>query len=357
MCKKLIYFSFIVLLLSVTSSSIADVDIVAYYGMDEGSGTTVADGSGNGYNGTNNGTPTWVDGPDGFGTALRFVGATGGVECGTFDPAVEGKVSLACWAYFEGPGGDGYQGFICKNGPGQTFMTELNGTSGYLYWNSSGTDAYDLMILPTDRWVHIAIVHDNASGTTEVYANGVLQITSTATWAGNSPDAAVRFGATGAGYNFFNGVIDEVYFFSSLLTAEEVVAVMNGEYGPNASPSGKAKNPQPENNDPDVENGAILSWTSGAFADTHNVFIGTDFNDVNDATIASHDNVTLTEGLDVNNFDPSTLEYGITYYWRVDEVNAPSNPGTFTGTVWSFTVEPYVYNILAENITATAISS
>ncbi len=36
-------------------------------------------------------------------------------------------------------------------------------------------------------------------------------------------------------------------------------------------------------------------------------------------------------------YDPGPLEYGTTYYWRIDEVNAI---GTTTGTVWSFTVAP-----------------
>ncbi|MBN1973928.1 MAG: hypothetical protein JW787_09845, partial [Sedimentisphaerales bacterium] len=103
----------------------------------------------------------------------------------------------------------------------------------------------------------------------------------------------------------------------------------------------KASSPNPKDEETDVVRNAILSWKAGISADSHNVYFGTDLDDVNNATISSHDNVTLTESLDVNNFDPGTLELGVTYYWRVDEVNAPSSPGSYKGQVWQFTVEPY----------------
>jgi len=46
---------------------------------------------------------------------------------------------------------------------------------------------------------------------------------------------------------------------------------------------------------------------------------------------------------------------GQTYFWRIDEVNAPPDSTIFKGEVWSFTTEPIGYPI--ENVTATASSS
>jgi hypothetical protein len=46
------------------------------------------------------------------------------------------------------------------------------------------------------------------------------------------------------------------------------------------------------------------------------------------------------EALDVNELELSRLAYNLDYYWRVDEVNAPANPGTYTGRTWSFKTEP-----------------
>ena len=44
------------------------------------------------------------------------------------------------------------------------------------------------------------------------------------------------------------------------------------------------------------------------------------------------------------------LEYGTTYYWRVDEVNLPSKPGTSTGNVWSFKTELKGYPLAPASI-------
>jgi hypothetical protein len=52
------------------------------------------------------------------------------------------------------------------------------------------------------------------------------------------------------------------------------------------------------------------------------------------------------------------LDWGRSYYWRIDEVNAPVNPGVHKGKTWSFTVEPYAYDMtFDEHITAVTASS
>jgi hypothetical protein len=86
------------------------------------------------------------------------------------------------------------------------------------------------------------------------------------------------------------------------------------------------------------------------------VYFGDNFDDVNNADITNPLDVLVSPGQDANTFDPDgLLEFEQTYYWRVDEVNAPPDSTVFKGYVWSFTVEPFVYPI--ENITATSSSS
>ena len=123
-----------------------------------------------------------------------------------------------------------------------------------------------------------------------------------------------------------------------------------------------AYNPYPANNKTDVLIGLNeISWTPNEYvalqSGTHNVFFGTNFDDVNNATIAEPLSTTPTEGLDVNNYKPGKLEYGTTYYWRVDEVNSPASQGQFKGMVWQFTMEPVALQLEKENITATASST
>ncbi len=97
-----------------------------------------------------------------------------------------------------------------------------------------------------------------------------------------------------------------------------------------------------------------ISWTPGEYAEKHIVFFGTDFDDVNQATINNPLGTTVYPDLDVNSIDLDRLELSTTYYWRVDEVNAPSKPATHKGVTWSFTTELKGYTLAASHITATA---
>ncbi|MBN1363155.1 MAG: discoidin domain-containing protein [Sedimentisphaerales bacterium] len=115
----------------------------------------------------------------------------------------------------------------------------------------------------------------------------------------------------------------------------------------------KAKNPQPESETTDVPIDVALSWTPGRYAATHNVYLGSNFDDVNDATAGSP--LLVSPGQAETTYDPpGLLEYGTTYYWRIDEVNAPPTSSTvFKGKVWNFTTEPRYYAVEDVNVTAS----
>jgi len=82
--------------------------------------------------------------------------------------------------------------------------------------------------------------------------------------------------------------------------------------------AGKAKDPNPDGVT-NVARDGTLSWTAGEFAKTHNVYLGDTFADVNSADLSK----AVGKGQEGNTFTPAApLEYGKTYYWRVDEVNA-----------------------------------
>jgi len=118
-----------------------------------------------------------------------------------------------------------------------------------------------------------------------------------------------------------------------------------------------ASKPAPENGLTDVYRDRTLSWTSGGFAATHDIYLGQNFDDVNDASRNNPMGVLASQDLDTNSLTPGRLELGKTYYWRVDEVNsAPSNT-IYRGAIWSFQVEPKSYVLGSDAVTATASSS
>lgn len=136
------------------------------------------------------------------------------------------------------------------------------------------------------------------------------------------------------------------------------VRFYEGEYvEPDLGEKTSASKPIPDDGSVDVPRDITLSWKPGESAITHNIYFGTDFNDVNNAIITDPLSATVIEGVDVNSYDLSDLEYGITIYWRVDEVGTTPDSIESKGQVWQFTVEPYAYKIPSENIVVTAISS
>ncbi len=104
-----------------------------------------------------------------------------------------------------------------------------------------------------------------------------------------------------------------------------------------------AHGPNPADGAIDVPWDTILSWVPGVYTDTHDVYLGTDFNDVNDASIGNDPcGVLMSQDQEPNFYNPGGLEFGTTYYWRVDEVNEAHIDEMWKGPVWSFTTANYI---------------
>jgi hypothetical protein len=118
----------------------------------------------------------------------------------------------------------------------------------------------------------------------------------------------------------------------------------------------QALNPDPADKATDVWRDAVLGWKPGTAAAAHNVYFGTSLESVTAADGANSPGVLVSLNQDANSYDPpGHLEFDKTYYWRVDEVNAPPDSTVHKGAVWSFTVEPFAREV--GNVTATASSS
>ncbi len=118
----------------------------------------------------------------------------------------------------------------------------------------------------------------------------------------------------------------------------------------------KAAGPSPEDGAQGVSLDAVLDWSPGIFASTHDVYLGIGFDDVNDASRANTMDVMVSQGQSASSYDPAgSLEYGQTYYWRIDEVNAAPDNTVFKGEVWSFSTEAFADPI--EGIVATSSGS
>ncbi|MCP4453915.1 MAG: discoidin domain-containing protein, partial [Planctomycetes bacterium] len=137
----------------------------------------------------------------------------------------------------------------------------------------------------------------------------------------------------------------EAMFFDELRIGETYADVAGTSNQENAT------SPSPRNEEIDVPQDLVLTWDPGDFAVTHDVYFGETFQDVDSATQPTHGS------LDVNAVALDRLEFGKTYYWRVDEVNGAPDNFVYTGPVWSFEVEPYSRLVPGEMLTVTASSS
>jgi len=85
-----------------------------------------------------------------------------------------------------------------------------------------------------------------------------------------------------------------------------------------------AADPDPADEVTDVPRDVVLSWKPGESANTHDVYLGTVFDDVSDADRSDPRGVLAGQGQSPATYEPDNrLDFGQIYYWRIDEVNAP----------------------------------
>ncbi len=356
MCREFTRLAFLVLALGL-AAGVADADIetalVGYYPLNEGTGDTTADASGNGHDGTLYNGASWLL-PGLIGNAaMNFDGDPGSrVSVGTWDPG--DMLTRAVWARWTGEqnkaprtgiigkrddwSNDGIRWFSEVMTTGQVRMRTFNQTVG----SPAGT-----LTAFIDEWAHIAITFDGS--TCRIYLNAE-EVASASFSLGPGLTAAMGLGCKGGASNssteIFSGDLDDARIYSRALSVADVKELFGW-----TGVAGKAYGPEPVDGQTGVPRDVVLNWTAGEFASPlngHKVYFSENFDDVNDGIGAITRNA--------NSFEPlQRLDFDRTYYWRVDEVNAPPDSTIFAGNIWSFTVESFASPV--EGVFATASSS
>ena len=212
---------------------------------------------------------------------------------------------------------------------------ESNNTTLNLGLGNSHTRRTDIVELQTGIWYHVAVTWD--WGRYAVYLNG--EEMASGPYAGLTRlnyimDIGNDGNPVSQNTEAFAGLLDEVRLYDHALSADEVRIAMNS-----ATPS-QAWGPSPKDGASHPDTWVTLSWMSGDFAVSHDVYIGRSFDDVDSgAGDTFRGNQTATSflvGLPGDLY-PGGLVPGTTYYWRVDEFDGAV---THRGDVWSFTAVP-----------------
>jgi len=103
---------------------------------------------------------------------------------------------------------------------------------------------------------------------------------------------------------------------------------------------GAVTGPNPVDGALDVKPSVILNWVAGAVAASHEVYFGSDADAVANATKASPE-YKGPKALGDESYEPGRLLLGMTYYWRIDEVNSVNPDSPWAGKVWSFTTSDF----------------
>jgi len=345
MCRKLVYLASLALVLSMVLTSAvraADPSLVGWWRLDDSSGTTAIDSSGNGNDGALMGDPQWAVGK--IGGALQFDGTDDYVEVPHAEIlTVDSEVTVMAWinaSQHEVPGA-GYQGIIAKgNGPrSYSLYTTAAGVMHFSTGPGGGyTGSTSSAQVPLNEWVHVCAQVIN--GGHQYYLNGEDAGSggNGATLQGTQDTGTVLIGRTQEGANrSFGGLIDDARVYNRGLSQEEIQSAMIGQGLPLAFA------PNPEDGAPLEATWVTLSWKPGDFAVSHDVYMGEIFDDVNDGTSdtfkGNQASTMFIAGFAGFPF-PDGLVAGTTYYWRIDEVNDANVASPWKGEVWSFWVPP-----------------
>lgn len=98
-----------------------------------------------------------------------------------------------------------------------------------------------------------------------------------------------------------------------------------------------AYDPYPPDGARFVDRNVTLSWRGGFNATHHEVYFSDNFDDVNDGLSEALRSSQSSTSFDVGLLYPDGLVQGMTYYWRIDEVEA-DGAAVHKGDVWSFAV-------------------
>ena len=314
-----------------TTTASSGSSLIAHWKMDEGSGTTLIDGTNYGNHGVISGSPTWVAGVDG--QAIRFNGSN---KYATVEDNnsidIAGAVTIAMWVKPEKRATqylikkaahnavDGYE--LALSNPGQFFFRFNQKSSGDTYRLNSNVN------YPTsgDTWMHVAATFNGT--TIKMYINGKENnsITFTSISSIGINTLPLSIGAESDGFRGLQGALDDVRMYNFALSAAEVYELAN----PTSTPPVAVAVPvllTPANSSTDVATQPTLSWNSAEGADTYSIEVAANSNFSN--PVFNQTGIVGTSVL-VN-----TLSEGTIYYWRVRGVNTTSQSDW--SQVWNFT--------------------
>jgi hypothetical protein len=203
--------------------------LVGWWKFDESQGTTAADSSGNGNNGTLIGNPKWQPQGGKIGGAIDLDGKNSFVRIddkSAFD--ISGQITVACWVNLRSISND--YGAIVTKGDNSWRLSMLERQQKFHAsvndWNRIILDGSTTV--NTSEWHHVTMVYNGNELC--LYLDG--KVNARKPWTGgigkNNSDFLIGENADQKG-RFFNGLIDDVRVYNYALSENEIAALATGK--------------------------------------------------------------------------------------------------------------------------------
>ncbi|MHC4675899.1 MAG: LamG domain-containing protein, partial [Planctomycetota bacterium] len=332
----------------VTKYEIIDPHLKVWYPLDEESGKDAYDTSGHSKHGDLDieddlPSPNWEPEGGQFGGCLVFNNDTA-IEPpqDTLPSLADSGITVAMWLnglttqdpeknmwVLDGGTDDHRLTVIVPNIEAKVIWRAGNDSNDYLEWDVD-TSSWQ------GDWHHLAFVKDEAAEKMYIYLDGDLGWWKPGTdpTITNLANKQLRIGARETSSNNYQGKVDDFRIYDIALSETSIEELVRG--GDLASAWG----PSPYDGQADAPRDANLVWNAGNYADSHDVYFGTDYTAVRDAnTSATYGVFRGNQTETVNDIDILTLDTW--YFWRIDEVNDACDASPWTGKVWKFKVADY----------------
>ena len=322
--------------LTAPGAAAAGSGLVAAYSFDAGSGTSLADASGNGNTGTI-ANATWTSSGH-TGSALSFNGSNAWVTIpDTASLHLASAYTLEAWVK-PSAGGGVWRAAVIKEDPAQG---ELD-YGLYAATDSGPPSAHVLVGNPPDSylrgttaaalnsWTHLAATYDGS--TLRVYANGVQQSSKSVSGAIDTSTGALRIGGDSVWGEYFAGLIDDVRVYNRALSPSEIQTDMNTPVGGSITPP-----PPPPPGDTQAPTAPTGVAASGGTQSSMQVAWNASTDNVGVTGYEVSVNGTVAGTTAATSYTVSSLACGTSYTFAVDAYDAAGNRSSKTSTTGTTT--------------------
>ncbi|WP_414838296.1 LamG domain-containing protein [Candidatus Nanosalina sp. VS9-1] len=209
--------------------------LVGWWPLNEDSGSTAYDLSGNNNHGTLNGGVTkGVAGKGGL-TGYGFDKSSGDNVSFPDSPVLDlSTVSVFAWIRPRNPTSNGVDGVVVKGGSStRNYQLDIDSSQGLAWYDENGGSLHSGVMPEQGKWTHVGATFQN--GTLKLYVDGELVATEEGRPSLPSSSESGAVGTDNHG-NFFDGDISDIRIYNRSLQASEIQALYDWGSGDYARP-------------------------------------------------------------------------------------------------------------------------